>query len=187
MNEIKRKRYLIDRKFQITFILKFCSLLLLGAVLSIIILYALSSTSTSVFFANSRIMVKNTSQFILPLLVKTSVIVTILIGLIAGVMLLLQSHKISGPLFRLKREIEQLADGHIPQDFNIRSNDQLQGIAESFRNSANRLNALLAELKTHWLDLKNGLADVLKQPGENNEKIRKIVGQIEEKLRHFKI
>lgn len=182
MADYKRRQLLIDRKFQIIFILKFCSLLLIGAAFTVAIMYILSQTSTSVFFENSRIVVKNTAQLMTPVLIRTSIVVTATVGIIAVVLLLFSSHKISGPLFRLKREIDKLAEGNIPKDFKIRSKDQLQGIADSFDRMVRELNLTISELKTSWTDLKNEFPDIIEKSGQDSKGIQSRIEEIDKRL-----
>jgi len=126
----KRRNYLIDKKFQSEFILRFSALVFLGGLITIAVLYLLATQSTTVVFHNSRVVARTTADAILPFLLPTVIIVTIIIGVFAAVMAMLVSHKISGPLFRFKKVLEALIGGDFSSDFAIRQRDQLHDLAD---------------------------------------------------------
>jgi len=76
---VRRKNYFIDKSFQTRFILKFCSLVIAGGLLTVGLLYCLARQSTTVAFMNSRVVVKTTADFILPILIQTAAIVVIIV------------------------------------------------------------------------------------------------------------
>lgn len=186
METYKRKQHLINKKFQIFFIIKFCGLLFVSAIFTIYVLFILSSSSTTVYFGNSRILIKNTAVYIMPLLIKTSIIVSITFGAIAVILFLLSSHKIAGPLFRLKREIEKISDGEIPKDFYIREKDQFQEVARSFDVMVKNLHLIISDLKQSWKDLKQDLSGSFDETSEQGKRIRDKVNSIDKKFQHFK-
>ena len=110
-NRRKRRILFIDKKFQARFIVNFCSLVAIGGVVITGLLYLLTMRSNTVSFVNSRVVVQSTADFLLPLLVQTVCIVMIIIGLFTVVVTLLVSHKIAGPLYRLKKVINTLGEG----------------------------------------------------------------------------
>lgn len=136
----KRKVFFIEKSFQAKFILKFCALVAAGSLCTIGLLYYLAMHSTTVAIANSRVMVKSTADFLLPMLVQTVVVVTILVSLAAILVTLYVSHKIAGPLYRLKKGMREVGEGNFSNEIKLRRFDQLRDIAEEF-------NRMLARLK----------------------------------------
>ena len=98
----QRRNYYIDKGFQTKFILKFCSLVALGSLLTVALIYWLARHSTTVGIADGRVAVHTTAEYLLPLLLQTVFVVLVVVSLAAIVMTLLFSHKIAGPLYRLK-------------------------------------------------------------------------------------
>jgi methyl-accepting chemotaxis protein len=135
----KRKQYFIDKPFQTRFIMRFCLIVLAASVLSGILLFFLSYNSTTVAIENTRVMVKRTSEFILPILISTILTATFFAAVAVLFLTLFASHKIAGPLFRLKREIDGLKQGDLMRNFSIRSDDQLQDFAKSLRDMCGSL------------------------------------------------
>ncbi len=155
-----RRNYFIDRSFQSKFILKFCLLVALGGFFSIGIIYLLAMRSTSVSIIDSRVVVKTTADFMLPILIQTVVIVTIILSLAVALMTLLLSHKIAGPLYRFRKAFKLLLEGDFSNDFKIREFDQLQDLAVEFNNMIIRTRDKIGSLKNHFNDLKNKIHNI---------------------------
>ena len=153
----KRHIYFIEKEFQANFILKFCGLVAAGALLTIGILYFLASKSTTVTIVDSRVMVRSTSDFLLPILIQTVVIVMFLVGLATVAITLFVSHKISGPLYHFKKTMEELERGDFSSDFRIRCLDQLQSLAETFNAMIGKTRNQMNLIKTNFSVLKGKL------------------------------
>jgi len=135
----RRKNYFIEKSFQARFILKFCMLVVLGGVLTIGILFLLGKRSTTVAVVDSRVVVKTTADFLLPLLIQTAAVVMILVGTATIFVTLFVSHKIAGPLYRLKKAMQELAEGNLSAQMKLRKLDQLQDIADAFNEMTRKL------------------------------------------------
>lgn len=128
----KRSNYYIDKDFQLKFIFNFCALVAGGALVTIGLLYFLSQYSTTVSIIKARVTVMTTSDFILPVLVQTVAVVTIITSIAAALVMVFVSHKIAGPLFRFKQTLKELAGGNFTNQVRLRKGDQLQAFAGEF-------------------------------------------------------
>ena len=146
----RRRIYFIEKEFQTKFILKFCALVAIGGLLTVGILYILAMHSTTVSIVNSRVVVRTTADFILPILIQTVLGIIIIVSIATIAMTLFVSHKIAGPLYRLKKVMETLAEGDFSNDFRIRRFDQLQDLANAF-------NAMILKIRTELKALKDNL------------------------------
>lgn len=149
----KRRNYFIDKNFQTKFMLKFGSIIVLSSLLILGGILFFSSNSNTVAIEDTRVTVERTSAFILPIVAINLTVVVFFSGLGVLVLTLLVSHKISGPLFRLRREVNLLQHADFRRDFNIRGNDQLQEFAKS-------LNAMCSSLKGKHLGLKDSFSSL---------------------------
>lgn len=138
-NVNRRRNYFIERSFQARFILKFCMLVALGSLLTIGILYFIGMRSTTVAIVNSRVVVKSTADFLLPVLIQTVLVVMVLVSIAAIIVTLFVSHKIAGPLYRLKKAMHSLGEGNFSIEIKLRKLDQLKDIAEAFNAMARKL------------------------------------------------
>jgi len=187
----QRKNYFIEKSFQAKFIFKFCLLLILGGLLTIAILYLMAMESTSVTFVNTRVMVKTTADFLLPLLIQTFLVVTIMMGIATIFLLLFASHKIAGPLFHFKKAMQELESGNFAVDFRVRKLDQLQALADSFESMFKKIGQELAQVKGSARSLKEKL-DTLSENEVSDHKrstlkeLKKISEEINHKMDYFK-
>lgn len=159
----KRRICFIDKKFQTKFILNFCLLVVLGGLLTTAVLYLLAMRSTTVSIVNSRVVVRSTADFLLPMLVQTVVVVTILIGIASIFTTLFVSHKIVGPLYRCKSVISTLGEGDFSSDFKIRRLDQLKDLASSLNDMIRQVREKINLLKNNFAAVKKEL-EVIEEP-----------------------
>jgi len=188
----KRRQYFIDRKFQSDYIIKFCALVVLGGLLTIGLLYLLAMRSTTVSIVDSRVVVRSTADYLLPLLVQTVAVVTILIGIAVMVVAVLLSHKIAGPLYRFKQIIKNLEGGDFTADFRIRKMDQLQDLAENFNQMIKKTREELAQLKTNFVSLKEKIDGISEQELAENKRhalseMKRISQELNRIIHYFKI
>ena len=187
----KRRIYFIEKRFQTNFILKFCVLVAIGGLLTIGILYFLAMRSTTVSFVNSRVVVRTTADFILPILIQTVAIVTVLVGLATIVVTLFVSHKIAGPLYRFKKVMQALAEGNFSDDFHIRHLDQLQDLADVFNVMISKIRTELKTLKDNFRSLKEKLDNISEHEIAEHKRpylgdVKRIAGELDKIIHYFK-
>ncbi len=144
----RRRNYYIKKKFQRNFILKFCTLVVIGSLISGLIIYGMSRTTVTTTFENSRLTIKSTADYILPTVLLSSVVVIILIGVATIFITLFTSHKIAGPLYRMEKDVGEVASGNLRVRFNLRSGDELKALAVSLDVMAQALKGRIAEMKS---------------------------------------
>ncbi len=176
----KRRNYFIDKKFQTNFIVKFCMLVVVTGALIMVILYALTGTTNTVSFVNSRVVVQSTADFLFPLLVQTFLVSTIVVGLAAIFVTLIASHRIAGPMYRFKKVLSSLAEGDFSVSCKIRSKDALQDMVTAFNDMIARLRE---SFKLVDKDIKNLKAKL--ETGDLKE-IKQSISEIDKALHHFK-
>jgi methyl-accepting chemotaxis protein len=189
-----RRVYFVERKFQTSFILKFCTLVFVGSLLTGTLVYFFSQQSTTVVFEHSRALVKSTADFLLPLLIQTIIVVCAIVATAAIILTLYISHKIAGPLHRLKKEFAAIGFGDLVGDFSLRKGDQLQDIAVSMSEMVRGLRDKIADLKNNWRDFKDSWQGFLNRgiPADARqvqdiEKLKQTIARIEKDLDYFKI
>ncbi len=186
-NKNKRRNYFIDKEFQTKFILRFCVVVLVVSLVVEILLFFFSQKSATVAIENTQVIVKKTSDFLLPILIQTLAIVSIFCGGAVFVFALLFSHKISGPLYRLKKEIEKLKEADFRRNFSIRKSDELKVLAESLNQMCTSLKDRFLRIKEKFISLKRCLEKkgyvVLEK---DKEEIIKFLEELEKELNVIK-
>jgi nitrogen fixation/metabolism regulation signal transduction histidine kinase len=185
---IRRKHYLIDKDFQISFIFKFCAIAILASFIIGALVFYLTSNSTTVAIENTKVTVKSTADFIFPVLALTVIVVTFFSSLILGIMALVISHRIVGPLYRLRKEIDMLKEGDFTKQFQVRNKDNLKDLAKSLGDMSSTLRKRHAELKRRSDQLQAFLKERnYNVPFEDRERFSLMLEGIDQVLNFFKV
>ena len=151
----KRRNYFIKKEFQRNFIVKFCILVIIGAVISGSIIYMMSRSTVTTTFENSRLTIKSTADYILPAVLLSSVIVIFLIGVASIGVTLFTSHRIAGPLYRMEKDVEEVASGNLKKRFSLRKTDELKALAESLDRMTHTFGASIDAIKKNVAELES--------------------------------
>ena len=182
----RRKIYYIKKEFQMAFIIKFCLLVILGALVSGAVIYLVSQGSATTVFENSRIRIKSTADFILPAVLLSTAVVTVLVGLATAMVTLYTSHKIAGPIYRIEKDLEKVMLGDLRVKFNLRKNDQLQALAVMIEALVGNLGDNIKELRL----VKSELAKIFEGMRHNADpaslaEVEKKLQEIDKRLAKF--
>lgn len=183
----RRKNYFIDPRFQAEFILKFCSLVIAASVVTGFLIYYLNRYTATVTFDDLRVIVKTTSDFILPVMLEVLAIVFLFTGIATVAIMLFASHRIAGPLYKLMTELKKMEGGDFTSSIHIRATDQLQKAARETEAMRVKVSGELDSIKKDWGALKQGLSKVRDRGGENEKAgIDDTVKKIDAALSRFK-
>ncbi len=183
----RRKKMLLNKAFQLRFIVRFalitfCSSLLFGG-----LVYFLSSSSTTVAIENTKVFVKPTSDFILPSLGLTMLMVLAVSCLAMVAMLMYVSHTIAGPEYRLNQEILKIKEGRFDGNFILRKNDQLKALADNLKECEIVLREKHIGLRRQWDELAFYLKDRnYKLADDDIARVKKIMDGVNTKIKFFK-
>ncbi len=166
----KRKNYFIDKDFQSRFIVRFCLLVALAGLLTTAILYFVGKQSTTVAIADSRVMVRTTADFLLPVLIQTVLVVVVFASIATIMVTLLFSHKIAGPLYRFRKAIESIKTGDLSANFCLRNYDQLKGLSEELNAMINNTREKINLIKADLTKLKSKKGNVSEEDIEELDK-----------------
>lgn len=166
----KRKNYFIDKDFQSRFILKFCLLVVLAAIITTGILYLVGKKSTTVAIVDSRVLVRSTADFLLPILIQTVLVVMVILGLATIIVTLLFSHKIAGPLYRFRKAIAEVRLGNLASNFHLRNYDQLKDLSEEVNVMIDKTREQIDLIKSDVAKLKAKKSSISEQDIEELDK-----------------
>lgn len=176
----RRKNYFIKREFQTRFILKFCGLLILASVISGLILYLFSRGTATTTFVNSRLSIMSTVDYILPVLIGSSIIAVVLVSIATAVLVKYLSHRIAGPLVKIEKSAREVGAGNLNPKVVLRSTDEISKQAECFNQMTEKLKTHLLEIKARARDLGREIDnlkthDASKKLSEKKEKLNKAI------------
>lgn len=176
----RRKNYYIKKKFQRNFILKFFTLLLLGALISGAIIYLMSRSTLTTTFDNSRLAIRSTADYILPSVLLSGAAVMIIIGFAAIIMTLFASHKIAGPLYRIGKDIDELASGNLNVRFVLRGSDEIKELAY-------KLDSMARSLSSKAAAIENALASLESSSKDASPETKKSIQNLKEAISKFNV
>ncbi len=179
----RRRTYLVEKSFQVRFILKFCLVVLAGALISTLLVLLLTRGSLTSSFEQSRLVIKSTASAILPAIAYTNLITLALITLSTVIVTLFVSHKIAGPIYRFEKELEEIASGDLTRKIALRRKDQITNLAQNLNQMVSNFNRKISELKQDIEDIKK-TAQEDDTPGEIIEKLEQLNQKID---KYFKI
>jgi len=160
MSLIFRKKFFIDKQLQTKFILYTILLLMLYTLIFVAILFVpyfihLSSNYPLKAQAEAASMVLSLHKSIWPALA--------FVVLFLGVLSIFVSHKVAGPIYRLKRSMNEIAAGSIDMDIKFRRRDQLHDLAASVNLVIHELRCLVQVLENDHDVVSNCISDIERQ------------------------
>ncbi len=144
----RRHNYFIEKKFQSEFIVRFCLLVVLTAMIFSYVIYCFSLNSVTTVFENSRLIIKPSSEYIMPGLAAGSLVAVIIVSLATIGVVLFISHRIAGPLFKFKKCLEMVKDGDFSFKIYLRESDEAKHMAEGFNEMTVSLNKMMGDVKS---------------------------------------
>ncbi len=173
---IKRRQLVVDPKFQYGLIIKFAALVAIILISSLILLTVIYNE-----FFNTVLSISlgaggeasldvanliNLSDLIGPvmLVIFLSVSISCVTVFILGVRF---THRMAGPVYRLRSNIAEMADGNLGKKVSIRENDYFQSLAAEIDRLREQWHNSVAELKT----INRQLNDI------SNEEQKELLGQ----------
>ena len=131
----KRKQYLVDRRYQLQFVSRVFFVVLAIAVLSLIV--ASSVLWVNMYNPDLPLQTPLISGFIA---MATLMIVELLVAIpLVFVFSIRQSHRVAGPMNRLKRILEAIGNGDFSQRITLRQGDALEDLARAINQMAGNL------------------------------------------------
>ncbi|MDD5434332.1 MAG: methyl-accepting chemotaxis protein [Nitrospira sp.] len=128
---IRRRNYFIKRKFQVDFTIKFLIIILIEVILAIGFFIYMSKGTLTTGFVGSDFRIARTSEFFLPTLFLSNLIILAITGVIGIAVMIIMSHRIAGPLHRFEKVIDEIGKGDLTHRFKLRDKDQLAELSDS--------------------------------------------------------
>ena len=182
---IRRKNYLIKKKFQLPLLFRFVLLIVLASLLVVGLFTLISGNTLTTGYSNSILRVENTPRFFFPALMLVALISAMGIAIIGTVIFISLSHRIAGPLHRFEEVLQNMEKGDLTSRVNLRKNDQLI----EFKTA---LNLLMESLDRKVRSIKKSTSEMdeilSKEDGlELAAKLKIKVGDIKKELKDFKV
>ncbi|MBD3242855.1 MAG: HAMP domain-containing protein [Chitinivibrionales bacterium] len=141
MQKVRRRIYLIDKKLQLRFTF---------LVVALVLIYSLFLGGATYLNYKISCIVFDTTSVYNPVLeeaiksegrrtLATTTIFLVINGIVVGLVFILLTHKVAGPLYRLQKNMEAIGGGKLPRKITLRKNDELTHVADTFNDMAEGL------------------------------------------------
>jgi methyl-accepting chemotaxis protein len=127
----QRRIILIEKAFQLRFIGKVTAVILLGTALTGGLLYLLADKEFGRAFYSAHYQARSSWELLLPAVLVASFVSMCFVALLAIFLTLYDSHRIGGPLYRFKANLERVGRGELTLVTKLREGDELQSLTEA--------------------------------------------------------
>lgn len=192
----RRRNYFINRDFQVRFTIKFLIVIVIEAILAIGLFLYLSRGTLTTGFIGSDFRIARTSEFFLPTLLVSNLIIIGITAIIGIAVMVYMSHRIAGPLYRFEKILTDIGKGDLTQRFKLRDKDQLSELSESITELTTTMDKRISDIKLRAHDL-NGLLQEIQttvpsKPSDSQEfenllrEVSENIQALEEVVNYFK-
>ena len=192
MKPFFRKNYFIEKQLQSKVILFTILLLMLYTLLFVLILFVPYMIPLSFEYP----LKEQTDAARMLLSLHTSIWPALAVVILSlSVLSIFVSHKVAGPLHRLKRSLAEIAAGSIDMDMKFRKRDELHDLADSVNLVIREMRVLVGALQNDHASVCTCIADI-EQRIENHqfdaaegreliEKLQTLKAEVEQKLAKY--
>lgn len=182
---VRRRNYFIKKKFQVDFTIKFLIIILIEVLLAIGFFIYMSRGTLTTGFIGSDFRIARTSEFFLPTLFLSSLIILAITGVIGIAVMIVMSHRIAGPLHRFENVLAEIGRGNLTYRFKLRDKDQLSELADSIAGLTVSMDNKIsdAKLKINELSvLHAGIRSVLSENPSTDKELNRRLSVVSEKI-----
>jgi len=184
-----RKRYLVDRNYQMRLILQIVILVVVATSVSAVATFILANREVSTAFYLAHRDTWDLKELLLPVITGTSLVTFLLVSGISALIALRESHRIVGPVGRLTSALSDLAQGRISFVGALRKDDVLKGLDDDINTLSENLARMDGRLREALDELKKEIAGLRESEvlsGEQISRIRKCANDFDEALGFFR-
>ena len=184
-----RRKYLVDSNYQVRLILQIVVLVVMATGVYAVATFVLANREISSTFYLAHMDTWNLKGVLWPIITGTSIVTFSLVSAISVLITLRESHRIVGPVNRLKGAVNDLARGRISFVGVFRKDDILKGLDEDINTLSENLARLDASLKEALDSFKKEIAGLRESEvvsGQQLGRIRKCADDFEIALGFFK-
>jgi len=143
----RRARVMINREFQLGLMGRFALINASVMVLFGFFAYLFFDSEVNANLHSAHVTYSNMKDMLFPVTLTLSVINVLVSSSVIALVVLRASHRIAGPLYRFKMELEGMARGNLASKVTIREYDQLYGCVPAMRELATAIAGDLGRIR----------------------------------------
>ena len=177
-----RRILYIEKAFQLKFILKVVGIITLGTLLTGAFLYFFGNYQISRMYSSAHLDFTQSWEVFRQAVLVASFFSMSLVAVLAVIFTLYDSHKIGGPLYRFRMNLEQIGDGDLTLHTRLRDRDELKPVVESMNKMTESLRTKVEEAKAAHDALKTAIDN-----GGDEHELKLLSEELSGKLARFKV
>jgi len=184
--KFKRRKYLVDKKFQLNAILiVYITIILAVFLLSLYLIQSLEGEIKG-SAVTKLTHLQHTYRLIRPALIRGALIIIFLSFIFVGIKFLLYTHRIIGPINRYKEAMKKVKEGDLRVRIEFRKKDILKDVGTCFSEMVDSLHKRVKSIKNKADKIQRILNK--KEPTKIEiEKLKKEVAELHKSLENFKV
>ncbi|MBI4682078.1 MAG: methyl-accepting chemotaxis protein [Nitrospirae bacterium] len=127
--KFRRRKYINDTKLQIKFVSAFVIVCLLCSILTSVVFNYLAMKKLESLMWSTHINIKSTDELLGPLFMNINIINFLFVAALLIITGLWLIRKITGPLYRMLKDVRKVASGDLSSGMTLRQNDELKDTA----------------------------------------------------------
>ncbi len=135
----KRSKFLINRRFQLKFAFFVCTWIFALSMIYPIIIYNVFEYFLKILSAPHDVLTVDKVKYVENQVVVVLGVLQLLFLLITFLLSIFLSHRIAGPLYKLRRAVEDVSKGNFDQRITFRKNDHFVELQDSFNGMVQHL------------------------------------------------
>lgn len=187
--ENKNKNFL-ESGFKKSLIVKIFLLIIAGSLLSGVVLYLMWHKELGETYRQAFHTLVGLRKVLFSSLIFTLLLQAVLFSAVIIFLTLFISHKIAGPIYRLEKSLDAIKNGDLVADeIRLRSNDQIQNLANSFNKMSSSIRLKVKEIKDTFHKVKatkDRLGAIMKDSQTTNSELEAIMSDLRDETEDLK-
>jgi nitrogen fixation/metabolism regulation signal transduction histidine kinase len=164
-----------DNRFKMKFMVRFIVGMILISLASGLLFFAIIPKEAAGSYVSLIYSLQSTHQNLIAILLVVGLFDVVLALLFTLLLVLLISHKVGGPMYKLRQNVEQMVEGDLSlSEISFRDRDQVQALAVRFNEMLNNWRDQMKDLKDSYCKVQEGI-DLVEKSSLQEERADKAV------------
>lgn len=166
----KRRSYIIQmhKELQMKITLAFVTVSLLGSIISAAAFNFFALRKLETLMWSTHINVKDTGEIIRPLFVYVNIFNFVFIAILLGITILWMMRLKSGPIYRMVKDIMQVAGGDLSTIIALRQKDEFQVVAKELNEMTESLRRRFTVLNDTYTGISDRVGEIRVKAGDDS-------------------
>ena len=160
MNHGKRRKYVVDMKFQFKFVRGFILACLIGSVVSTAVFNYLANMELETLLWRVHVNAASTGEVLRNIFLYVNFFNIIIVSLLFILTSVTMFRKINEPIYHLNNSITAIKDGNLSKDIALRQQDEFSDVAHSIHDMKEQIREQFKTSQDLYLEISRALQDI---------------------------